>query len=668
MSEPLSINASDAPPPSPRAAGGARVAELGERLASLLESFESPEFAGGIGFLRATSAAPEALVLDEARLLRLRRRLDLGALDLDLVLLAAMAGLHEGYASVLQSLHPKREASMSVGLAAQLLCQEPEDRSVLRRALSDGPARRAGLIELRDDGPFFNCSLELGAGVAELLAGTERWPSELVRTASHESPAEVERVGLDGWLASEEVQRAITCLRERDEPPLILLVADELRTASERGRALVAAAGRRLAHLELSDEQAAGRQAAIANQLLARERVGVVTVAAASETRSPTALPCFTEGSPAVVLCTTRERMRVESRAGRRRPLLALECGPLEVEDLRAAWATAAPELREHAPALAARFPLEPSWIREIGEDLRVVASLGQGEPGPGEVLRAVRTRAGTSMRPGVKLRRPAVGWDELVLSEDRLALLREGVARVRQQSRVLDDWGFLANRPGARGVRMLFCGPPGTGKTLSAEVLAAELDTDLLIVDLSRLVSKWIGETEKNLAEVFAAAERSRAVLFFDEADALFAKRTEVSDAHDRYANLETAYLLSRLEQYEGLAVLATNLRRNVDAAFLRRLEFVVEFERPSRGERLALWRAHLPAGAPLAGDVKLHELADFYPLVGGLIRNAAVAAAFLAAESDTEISRALLLRAIRREYEKSGAAFPGEPRRPSS
>jgi SpoVK/Ycf46/Vps4 family AAA+-type ATPase len=271
-------------------------------------------------------------------------------------------------------------------------------------------------------------------------------------------------------------------------------------------------------------------------------------------------------------------------------------------------------------------------------------------------------------MRPGVKLRRPGVGWDQLVLSEDRLALLREGVARVRQQSRVLDDWGFLANRPGARGVRMLFCGPPGTGKTLSAEVLAAELDTDLLIVDLSRLVSKWIGETEKNLAEVFAAAERSRAVLFFDEADALFAKRTEVSDAHDRYANLETAYLLSRLEQYEGLAVLATNLRRNVDAAFLRRLEFVVEFERPSRGERLALWRAHLPPGAPLAEDVALRELADFYPLVGGLIRNAAVAAAFLAAETDTEISRALLLRAIRREYEKTGAAFPGEPRRPSS
>jgi SpoVK/Ycf46/Vps4 family AAA+-type ATPase len=227
----------------------------------------------------------------------------------------------------------------------------------------------------------------------------------------------------------------------------------------------------------------------------------------------------------------------------------------------------------------------------------------------------------------------------------------------------VLDDWGFLQGRPGARGVRMLCSGPPGTGKTLSAEVMAHELGVDLLMVDISRVVSKWIGETEKNLAEVFDTAERAECVLFFDEADALFGRRTDVSDAHDRYANLETAYLLARLERFEGLAILSTNLRQNVDPAFIRRLEFVVDFDEPGRAEREALWRCHLPPEAPLAPDVDLLELVGLYPIVGALIRNAAVAAGFLAAAEGGPITRSHLVRAVRREYEKSGRAFPGVP-----
>jgi SpoVK/Ycf46/Vps4 family AAA+-type ATPase len=213
----------------------------------------------------------------------------------------------------------------------------------------------------------------------------------------------------------------------------------------------------------------------------------------------------------------------------------------------------------------------------------------------------------------------------------------------------------------------MLFAGPPGTGKTLSAEVMARELGVDLLVVDISRVVSKWIGETEKNLADVFDAAERADAVLVFDEADALFGRRTEVSDAHDRYANLETAYLLARLERFEGLAVLATNLRQNVDPAFTRRLEFVVDFEEPTVPEREALWRVHLPPRAPLADDVDIPQLATLYAVVGGVIRNAATASAFLAAAEDVPIARRHLLQALRREYEKAGRAFPGAPNDPT-
>jgi SpoVK/Ycf46/Vps4 family AAA+-type ATPase len=267
------------------------------------------------------------------------------------------------------------------------------------------------------------------------------------------------------------------------------------------------------------------------------------------------------------------------------------------------------------------------------------------------------------SLSSGLKIVRPTAGWQDLVLRPERKALLRESVERLLGQLKVLDEWRFLYGRSGARGVRMLFAGPSGTGKTLSAEVIAHTLGVDLLVVDISRVVSKWIGETEKNLAQVFDAAERSTAVLLFDEADALFGKRTEVSDAHDRYANLETAYLLSRLERFEGLAILSTNLRSNIDNAFLRRLEFVVDYEEPDVSERLELWRRHVPERAPLDNDVDFRQLAALYPVVGAWIRNASVAAAFLAATDGRAIAQAHFFHAVQREYEKAGRAFPGVP-----
>ncbi len=203
----------------------------------------------------------------------------------------------------------------------------------------------------------------------------------------------------------------------------------------------------------------------------------------------------------------------------------------------------------------------------------------------------------------------------------------------------------------------------PARARRWPRRCIAHTIGVDLLVVDLARVVSKWIGETEKNLSDVFDAAEGRQSVLLFDEADALFGKRTEVQDAHDRYANLETAYLLARLERFDGLAILSTNLRDNIDAAFTRRLEFVVDFDEPSVEERAAIWQCHLPVDAPLAPDVCVGELASLYPIVGGHIRNAAVAAAFLASAADAPITRSDLVLAVRREYEKSGRAFPGAP-----
>jgi SpoVK/Ycf46/Vps4 family AAA+-type ATPase len=206
------------------------------------------------------------------------------------------------------------------------------------------------------------------------------------------------------------------------------------------------------------------------------------------------------------------------------------------------------------------------------------------------------------------------------------------------------------------RGIVALFAGDSGTGKTMSAEVIAAELGLDLYTVDLATVVDKYVGETEKNLERIFSEASGVNAVLLFDEADAIFGKRSEVRDAHDRYANIESAYLLQRMESFDGLAVLATNLRANLDEAFTRRLDTVVDFPVPDVGLRLAIWRRCLAAPLPVAADVDLDYCARSFELSGGNIRAAAVTAAYLAAEADAPVGMAMVIAAVHEEYRKLG------------
>jgi AAA+ superfamily predicted ATPase len=252
----------------------------------------------------------------------------------------------------------------------------------------------------------------------------------------------------------------------------------------------------------------------------------------------------------------------------------------------------------------------------------------------------------------------PVFTLDDLVLSDDAAAKLGELVAHVRHRTTVLDRWGFRARLPRGHGVAALFSGPPGTGKTTAAEAIANELATDLFRIDLSRVVSKYIGETEKNLAIAFREAERSGALLLFDEADALFGKRTEVRDAHDRYANLEVSYLLQRVEAFSGLVILSTNKLGNIDEAFQRRLRFVVRFDPPDQALRAELWRRSFPAGAVLDGP-DWDRLAA-HDLTGGHIQSAAVGAAFLAVADGGVVDGRHLDRAIAREYEKLNRAAP--------
>ena len=242
--------------------------------------------------------------------------------------------------------------------------------------------------------------------------------------------------------------------------------------------------------------------------------------------------------------------------------------------------------------------------------------------------------------------------WDDIVLPEEETALLRQIADQVRRRSRVYDDWGFRRKLNRGLGVNALFAGESGTGKTMAAEVIATDLQLHLYRIDLSAVVSKYIGETEKNLRKLFDAAEDGGAILFFDEADALFGKRSEVKDSHDRYANIEINYLLQRIEAYRGLAILATNLRSSLDKAFLRRLRFIVTFPVPARVERQRLWRQVFPAETPVA-ELDYPRLARLN-LTGGNIHTIALNAAFLAAREQSAVGMAHVLMAARGEYRK--------------
>ena len=305
-----------------------------------------------------------------------------------------------------------------------------------------------------------------------------------------------------------------------------------------------------------------------------------------------------------------------------------------------------AARLNGEVEAVTQQFQLDAVSIRELAAPL--------APPGPGrralwDSCRARTRRPMESLAQRVDARGT---WDDLVVPPEPRRLLGEIAAHVRQRSRVYEDWGFAAKQTRGLGISALFSGPSGTGKTLAAEVLANELHLDLFRIDLSAVVNKYIGETEKNLRRIFDAAEASGAILLFDEADALFGKRSEVRDSHDRYANIEVGYLLQRIESYRGLAILTTNMRQALDPAFLRRLRFIVNFPFPDAPQRAEIWRKVFPAATPTDGldAAKLARL----NVVGGHIRNIALGAAVLAADTCEPVRMKHLLHAARSECVK--------------
>lgn len=305
---------------------------------------------------------------------------------------------------------------------------------------------------------------------------------------------------------------------------------------------------------------------------------------------------------------------------------------------------------------LAGQFVLTSMQIRDAVIAATDLARQNKASLTNADLFAAARTQSSPGLGNLARKLTPRYSWQDIVLPQDQIDMLQELVRQVRERPLVLEQWGLGRKLAASNGITVLFAGPPGTGKTMSAEVIAAELGLDLYKIDLSTIVSKFIGETEKNLDRIFNEAESSNAILFFDEADAIFGKRSEVKDAHDRYANIEVSYLLQRMEGYNGVTILATNLRANLDEAFTRRLQFAVDFPFPDESYRLKIWQTLFPPEVPMDKSVDFTVMAKRFRLAGGSIRNIIVSAAFLAASNGGVVTMAHLLHGTRRELQKMG------------
>ena len=584
----------------------------------------------------------------DLRLRRLERDFGLDGLDVELLLVALAPDLDSRFERLYGYLHDdisRRRAS--IGLWLELCGQEPAAGQAWRRLAGNGALTEGRLVLVEEqERPFLTRSLRVPDRVAAFLLGNDGVDPVLAALLHVCEPFEgPSMAGLATCLAGDA---KLAYVRERPGTAAAPLAAAALQQA---GRGWVAVDLRRLK----TDDEPATLAPLLAREARLRQAglvAGPLEVLAA---RGPGAVQAFSEAGCVVVLFGLGNWDPAWSREV---PYLT-DAHPPEPGERARLWRAridgdAASGLD---PALeTAPFRLTPEQVQRAARAARQQAA-ALGRP-----LDAADLRAGARAQNAAGLERlarrmePQVSFSDLVLPTEVLAQLRELTVRARHRELVLGQWLMAGPASRRRGLTALFAGASGTGKTMAAEVLAGEMGLDLYVVDLASVVDKYVGETEKNLDRIFAEAESVNGVLLFDEADALFGKRSDVSDAHDRYANVEVAYLLQRMELFEGIAILATNLRSNLDEAFARRLDSLIDFPEPDAEDRVRLWRRCLGTSAPLAGDLDLAFLAGAFKLSGGNIRNIVVAAAYAAAEANAPISMADLVRATQREYRKLG------------
>jgi hypothetical protein len=608
--------------------------------------------AGALSAVERRADDDEAAGID-LRLRRLARAFGLTPYDVELLLVALAPDLDPRFERLYGYLHDdvsRRRAS--AGLALELASSA--DRAVRPRLEPGrprlgphGPLVSAGLVLVEDgDRPFLTRSLRVPDRVTGHLLGDDA-PDPLVKELLIDSVA----AGLgEAEILARAIDSGIALAYVRERPG---------SSGQSLARAALEALARPAVELDLARLTAADdpREVAAAASREAGLR-GAGLVAGPLEAileRGPTAVRAFADARPPVVLVGGR----AWDPSWAREAALLLDAPVASIGERHALWLDSlngsAPVGFDPAVATLA-FRLAPGQIARAARAARHTAVAAARPMTAADISAGARAQNAAGLERLSRRIEPAVGWKDLVLPPAVAGQIRELTARARHRDKVLGEWRMGTGNGGRFGITALFAGDSGTGKTMSAEVLAGDLGFDLYVIDLSTVVDKYIGETEKNLDRIFTEADRVNGVLLFDEADALFGKRSEVKDARDRYANVEVAYLLQRMESFDGLAILTTNLRANVDEAFVRRLDAIVDFPMPDEDHRRLLWERHLPPHVPRLPDLDLDFLARSFKLSGGNIRSICVSAAYLAAAEDRPLGMADLVRATDREYRKLG------------
>lgn len=597
----------------------------------------------------------------ELPLVRLARAFDLTSLERDIVLIALAPEIdlrwETLYAYVQNDVTKRRP---TVDLALKMLCGNAEERIADRAVFAPG-SRLVGNRLVRLDGDPQDPEPTL---IARYLRVEERVVDYLLGRLDHE-PYEWDEspCPLAELVLTDELRSAIDSVSQAvGEGALVLFLHGPAGSGRQALAAAVAAeSGRPLLTFDVSaaDEQpgaALRSEATLHDALLYLEGVDKLLGENAPAWRQSFLRDLDQGGQPLVLGSESPWDPSLGVFAGR---LLSLEVDVPPYPVRLALWERAlagASVPREELETIADSFRLGPARIDDAAsEAIRVAALRPDGRRlTAADVRAAARAQSSRALHGLAEKVEPVYSWKDIVLPPRVAQGLRAVCASVRYRHVVYSEWGFDRRLAHGRGVNVLFSGPSGTGKTMASQIVARELGLDLYAIDLSTVVSKYIGETERNLRQIFRAAEWCNAILFFDEADALFGKRSEVRDAHDRYANIEVAFLLQQMEQYGGIVVLATNLAKNLDDAFARRMEHSVEFPLPDERHRQQIWRRVFPREAPLAADVDFAFLAQGFELSGGNIRNVALAAAYRAADGGRQIEMADLVRGVARELEK--------------
>ncbi|MFI7081364.1 ATP-binding protein [Micromonospora sp. NPDC049903] len=599
----------------------------------------------------------------EPRLLRLARRFGLGALDVDFLLVALLPDVEARYEKLYGYLHDdvsRRRAT--IGLALEL-CGLPASAVAGRsRFAASAPLVGGGLLLVEQpDQPYLSRPLRVPDRVAGYLLGDDTVDARLAELAwpvgDDTAPPSDTAYRLGGAVRA-GVRRAYL----REQPGA---VADDL------GVAALLSAGWAVLRLDLDALAAEPAPADVLAVVVREARLrGAGLVAGPVQALDPIGVPAHARllrrvtDQPVPVLLTGT--VEWDPHWSRQAPLL-VTATPLDEQGRARLWRTAGAARAADRPEgwtdgvdpareLAA-YLLGPDQIRRAAQAADQLALFaGADRVDAGHLRAGVRGQNAGGLARLSRRIEPGVGWADLVLPDQVHDQLRELALRVRYRDRVLGRWRMRPGGGRGRGVLALFAGDSGTGKTMSAEVVAADLGLDLYVVDLSTVVDKYVGQTEKNLERIFTEAAGVNGLLLFDEADAIFGKRSEVKDARDRYANLESAYLLQRMESFDGVAVLTTNLRANLDEAFTRRLDLIVDFAMPDVAQRRALWDRCLGTELPRDPDLDLDFCARSFELAGGSIRACVVTAAYLAAQAGRPVRMADLVGAVQREYRKLG------------